>query len=72
MGRRNQKNQPLDQTGPATTYPNQRGGYADDYEDQTDNQRQRLDARHDWAEGTGNYGQQTRTNVSYRHGTIRP
>lgn len=72
MGRRNQKNEPLDRVGPATAYPNQAGAYADDSSDQGDgNQRHCLDARSSFAEGAATYGQ-TRTNVSYRHGSIRP
>lgn len=71
MGRRNQKNEPLDRTGPATSYGNQRGGYADDSGGHTDNDRHCLDATHDWATGTGTYGRQTHTNVSYRHDSIQ-
>jgi hypothetical protein len=69
MGRRNQKNEPLDQTGPASRYTNRTGAYADD---QADNSRNCLDADRDWAQGTANYGRPSGANVSYRHGSIRP
>lgn len=67
MGRRhNQHEPPLDQTGPATAYPNRAGAYANSPADNRSTERHCLDATHDYATGTGHYGQPSRRNTSYR------
>ncbi|MFI6228645.1 hypothetical protein ACIBCR_15190 [Micromonospora echinospora] len=71
MGQHNQRNEPLNQTRPATRYSNQTGANTGSSQPINNSDGHCLDGTHNWAAGRATYGRRSTANLSYRHETIR-